>query len=65
MAVGERSRSALATIVGWVIVAILAWWLLGFIVGTLRWVIRTVLFVAVVLGLLWLYLSLKAPDDDD
>ncbi len=61
----EPKRSILATIVGWLIVAVLGWWLLGVVLGTLRWVIRSILVVALLLGLLWLYLSLKVPSDDD
>jgi hypothetical protein len=44
-----------------VLVAIVAWFLLGAIVGTLLWLLRVVLIVAVIGGLLTLYLWLKSP----
>lgn len=56
-----RGRSLAATVVGWVLVAIVAWFLLGAIVGTLLWLLRVVLIVAVIGGLLTLYLWLKSP----
>lgn len=56
-------RSLVATVIGWVIVAIIAWWLLGFIIGTLRWIIRSVLIVLVLLVLISLYLRFKDPPD--
>jgi len=56
-----RARSLAATVVGWVIVVLLAWWLLGALVGTLLWLLRAVLLVAVLLGLIWLYVWLRRP----
>jgi hypothetical protein len=60
----DRGRSALASVIGWLIVIIVAWWVLGFLLGTVMWILRGVVFVAVLLGLLWAYLALKAPDSD-
>ncbi len=56
-----RPRSLAATVVGWVIVVLLAWWLLGALVGTLLWLLRAVLLVAVLIGLVRLYFWLKRP----
>lgn len=64
MPVADRSRSALATVVGWVLLAVIVWVLLRFVLGTVFWILRTVLVVALILGLLWLYLTLKSPPDD-
>lgn len=47
----SRARSAAATVLGWIIFAIVAWMLLGWVFATLRWVLRTVL-ILVVLGVL-------------
>lgn len=58
----SRGRSALATIVGYVLVAVVVVVLFNFIVGTIFWLVRTVLIIAVVVGLLLLYLHLKTPD---
>jgi hypothetical protein len=59
-----RPKRVLATVIGWLIVAIIAWWLLGFILGTLAFILRSFLWIVVLGGLLWAYLALKAPDDD-
>ena len=56
------ARSVLATIVGYVLVAVVVVVLFNFIIGTIFWLIRTVLIIAVLVGLLLLYLRLKAPD---
>jgi hypothetical protein len=58
----SRGRSALATIVGYILVAVVVVVLFNFIVGTIFWLVRTVLIIAVVVGLLLLYLHLKSPD---
>ncbi len=63
MAVPDRSRALLATVIGWVLVAIVAWLALRFVFGALGFVVRGVLLIAVVVGLLWAYLALKAPKD--
>lgn len=62
MAETSRSRSFLASVVGWVFVVVLAVVLFRFVLGTLFWLVRTVLIVAVLVGLLTLYLKLKTPD---
>ena len=58
----SRGRSALATIVGYVLVAVVVVVLFNFVVGTIFWLVRTILTIAVVVGLLLLYLHLKSPD---
>ena len=63
MALRDRSRSFLATIVGWVLTAIVVWFALRFILGTLGFVVRGVVLIVVIVGLLWTYLALKAPND--
>lgn len=56
------ARSVLATIVGYVIVAVIVVVLFHFIIGTVLWLFRTLVIVVVLLGLLTLYLRLKSPD---
>jgi hypothetical protein len=58
------ARSAAATVVGWVLVLVVGWIALRFVLGTLFWMLRGALLIAVVVGLALLYLTLKAPDDD-
>jgi hypothetical protein len=53
----------LATVIGWILTAIVVWFALRFILGTVGFVVRGVVVIAVVVGLLWAYLALKAPND--
>lgn len=64
MSLRRSSRSAAATVVGWVLVLVLGWILLRFVLGTIFWIVRGAILIAVVVGLLLLWLTLKAPDDD-
>ena len=57
------SRSVLATIVGFFLVAVVVLVLFHFVIGTVLWLFRTAAIIAVVLGLLVLYLKLKSPPD--
>ena len=61
MAVADRSRSALATVVGWVLVAVVVWFVLRIALGALFWVARGIVMVLLVAGLLWAYFALKDP----
>jgi hypothetical protein len=63
MALPDRSRSVLATVVGWVLTAVVVWLLLRFILGTVGFVLRGVVLLVVIVGLLWAYLTLKTPND--
>jgi hypothetical protein len=56
------SRSVLATVVGYAIVAIVVLLLFNFVIGTILWLFRTIVIVVVLLGLLTIYLTLKSPD---
>lgn len=58
----SASRSVLATVVGYVLVAVLVVVLFNFVIGTIFWLVRTVLIIIALLGLLTLYLKLKSPD---
>jgi hypothetical protein len=52
----------LASVVGWLIVALLAYWFLGFIVGTIAFLARFIIGIVVLGALLTIYLRLKSPD---
>lgn len=49
----------LASIVGWLIVAIVVYLFSGWIIGTLFWLLRMLFVVALLGGLLWLYFRLR------
>ncbi len=52
----------MATIVGYLLVAVIVLVLFHSIVGTILWLFRTVVIIVVILGLLTIYLKLKSPD---
>ena len=56
------ARSIMATIVGYIIVAVVVVVLFHFVIGTILWLFRTLVIVVVVLALATIYLRLKAPD---
>jgi hypothetical protein len=58
-------RSTMRSVIGWLIVVLLAFWLLGIVIGTIKFVVRFLLW-AVLLGLLvYAYFKLKDDDTDD
>lgn len=61
--VPSRSRSALASILGWVIVALIAIWLFGSLIGWIRFVLRSIVWLVAIGVLVAAYLALKTPDD--
>jgi hypothetical protein len=63
MASSDRSRSLLATVIGWVLVGVIAWLALRFVLGALDFLVRGAILIIVIVGLLWAYLTLKAPND--
>ena len=58
-------RSALASAIGWVIVALVVVWGFGMIVGWIAFLVRSFVWIVVIGVLVVAYLSLKAPPDDD
>jgi len=52
----------LASIVGYLIVAIIVIVLFNVVVGTIVWLVRTLLVVVAILALITIYLRLKTPD---
>ncbi len=56
-----KARSFLATVVGYVLAAVLAYLAFRMLVGTVYWLIRTAVIIVALGGLAALYLKLKAP----
>lgn len=54
-------KSGLATVIGWIIVALLAFWAFGFIIGTLRFLLRSFFMFLLLGGLVFAYFALKDP----
>lgn len=56
-------RGLFASVVGWVIVAIVAFLLFGSVVGAIRFLFRIAVLVVVIGGLLWLWFRLRSDPD--
>jgi hypothetical protein len=56
-----KARSFLASIVGYVLVAVVAYLAFRMFLGTVYWLLRTAIVIVAVGGLATLYLKLKAP----
>ena len=63
MANSRTARSALATVVGYVLVAVIAYFVLRMLFGTFFWLIRAIVVVVIIGGLFTLYVALKTPKD--
>lgn len=63
MAESAGTRSALASIVGWVLVVVVAIVALRWVLGSIIWLFRWALILVVIGGLLTVYLRLKLPKD--
>lgn len=59
----SKPRSALASLIGWVIVALVVIWLFGIVIGTLRFVLRSIVWIVLIALLVAAYFSLKTPPD--
>lgn len=58
----STARSLAASVVGWLVVILIVWFVGGALLGALAWLIRILLVVAVIGGLIWVYFRLKAAD---
>jgi hypothetical protein len=56
-------RSALASAIGWVIVALVAIWLFGIVIGWISFVLRSIVWIVLIGVLIGVYLSVKEPPD--
>ena len=55
-------RSILATVVGWLIVLVIVWFLFGGVFGAIRFIIQIIVFLFVVGALLTVYFRLRDGD---
>lgn len=55
-------RSFLASVVGWIVVGLIVYFFFGWILGTLRFVLRIVVILVVIGGLASLYFKLRGDD---
>ncbi len=59
----RTGRSLAASAVGWIIAAIIAFWFVRAAFGTVFWFVRSIIWVVVLAGLVWLYFRLRSDDD--
>jgi hypothetical protein len=56
MAVPEKPKAGpLPAIIGGVIAALVLMWLVGIVIGTVVFFVRTIVFVALVIGAFWIW----------
>ena len=58
----SQPKSLLATIVGWLIVALIVYWLIGIVVGTIVFLVRFIVWIAILGLLIAAYFTLKSDD---
>ncbi|MEP1125880.1 MAG: hypothetical protein ABJH68_18525 [Ilumatobacter sp.] len=58
----STGRSLLATIVGWIVVALVVWFLFGWVLAALRAVLRIIVILVVIGALAALYFKLRGDD---
>ena len=59
----RSSRSVLKSIVGWVIVALVAFWLLDLAIGTVRVLARFVVWIVIIGLLVFAYFKLQGDEE--
>ena len=60
----RSSRSVLKSIVGWLIVALVAFWLLDLVIGTVRVLARFVVWIVIIGLLVFAYLKLRDDEEE-
>jgi hypothetical protein len=62
----ERSRSGspILAVGGGIIAALVLWWIVGIVVGTVVFVIRLVVIGGLIVGALWLWGKFTKGDDE-
>ena len=60
----RSSRSALKSIVGWLIVALVAFWLLDLVIGTVRVLARFVVWIVIIGLLVFAYFKLQEDEEE-
>jgi hypothetical protein len=60
----SRPRSALASVIGWLIVVLVAIWAFGLVIGWIAFVVRSLAWLSLIVVLVVAYLAVKGPPDD-
>lgn len=59
----SKPRSVLASVIGWVIVALLVIWLFGMVIGWIRFVLRSIVWFVLIALLVGAYLAVREPPE--
>jgi hypothetical protein len=59
----SKPRSALGSAIGWVIVALVVIWLFGMVIGWVRFVLGSIVWIVLIAVLIGVYFSIKEPPD--
>ena len=59
-----KPRAALASVIGWIIVALIVIWAFGLIIGWIGFVLRSMAWLIVIGVLVFVYFAVKGPPDD-
>lgn len=57
------ARSALASAIGWLIVAVVVVWSFGLLIGWIRFVLRSIAWIVLIVLLVAVYLAVKEPPE--
>ena len=57
-----KPRSVLASMIGWIIVTLIVVWLFGLVIGWIRFVIRSIVWLVLIGLLVAAYVALKSDD---
>lgn len=60
----DSPRSVLASVIGWLIVALIGFWLFGLLLGWIGFVVRSFGWLLAIGLLIAAYLTIKDPPDD-
>lgn len=60
----DSARSVLASAIGWLIVALVAFWLFGLLIGWVGFVVRSIGWLLLLGLLVAAYFAIKAPPGD-
>ena len=60
----SRPRAALASVIGWVIVVLIAIWAFGLLIGWIRFLLRSFLWLVLIVVLLVAYFAVKGPPEE-
>jgi hypothetical protein len=59
----SKPRNALATVIGWVIVGLIAIWAFGMVIGWIHFVLRSLAWIVLIAVLVTAYVAVKGPPD--